>query len=80
MCMLLIVACVCHAVQWAAHFRLGRRGVGMALLVPLPGVRGRLFASDKYFAQDDAALALINPALIINLTTRPRRGADLDTG
>ena len=46
----------------------------MALLFPIPGVSGQLFAADRAMAWDATALKLLKATLVINLTTRPTPG------
>ena len=49
----------------------GGRGVlcAMALLVPIPGCLGLLFAADGDSAHDRTVLELLQPRLVVNLTT-----------
>ena len=70
-----------HKIKHAVYSsELGRREVGvslMALLFPIPGVRGRIFAADEKSAWDDDVLRTLQPALIINLTRKPCPGCTL---
>ena len=66
-----------HAV-YSSEF--ARREVGaspMALLFPIPGVRGRVFAANEQSAWDGEVLRTLQPSLIINLTRKPCPGCAL---
>ena len=57
-----------------------RREVGaspMALLFPIPGVSGRVFAANEQSAWDEEVLRTLQPSLIINLTRKPCPGCAL---
>ena len=49
----------------------------MALLFPIPGVRGKAFAADEKSAWDQEVLRALEPSLIVNLTAYDCPGCTL---
>ena len=45
-------------------------GASMALLFPIPGALGRIFATSQASAWDEEVLRALQPSLIINLTRK----------